>query len=272
MTTQQEKCRRFRALHEADTLFVIGNVWDAGTARILAGLGFSALATSSAAAAGTLGRLDGRITRDEALEHARGIVSATELPVSADLENGFADDPAGVAEAIRLAAEAGLAGASIEDATGRDQQPLYDFNHAVERVAAAVEAARARAVPFTLTARSENFLRGRPDLDDTIRRLQAFERAGADVLFAPALPDLDAVRTVCAAVTRPVNYIIGMRGKGFSVRELQAAGVRRVSLATSLWRAAMNGLLEAAREVCGHGTFGYADQVVSSGELARFLQ
>ncbi len=272
MTTHHDKCLRFRTLHSGPAAFVLGNVWDAGTARMLAGLGFQALATSSAAAAGTLGRLDGQITRDEALAHARMIGAATDLPVSADLENGFGDDPATVAETVRLAAAAGLAGASIEDATGQQERPLYDFNHAVERIAAAVEAARQVGVPFTLTARSENFLRGRADLDDTLRRLQAFERAGADVLFAPALPDLQAVRAVCGTVTRPVNYMIGMPGKGFSVAELQAAGVRRISLATSLWRAAMGGLLAAAREVREQGTFRYADEVVGSAELARFLK
>ncbi len=272
MTTHQDKCLRFRTLHSGPAAFVLGNVWDGGTARMLAGLGFQALATSSAAAAGTFGRLDGQITRDEALAHARMIVAATDLPVSGDLENGFGDDPAAVAETVRLAAAAGLAGASIEDATGHQERPLYDFNHAVERITAAVEAARQVGVPFVLTARSENFLRGHADLDDTVRRLQAFERAGADVLFAPGLPDLHAVRTVCGAVTRPVNYMIGMRGKGFSVAELQAAGVRRISLATSLWRAAMGGLLAAAREVREQGTFKYSDEVVGSAELARFLK
>jgi 2-methylisocitrate lyase-like PEP mutase family enzyme len=272
MTTHEQRCEQFRALHEGPGAFVLGNVWDGGSARIVAGLGFKALATSSAASAATLGRLDGQVSRDEALAHATAIVAATGLPVSADFENGFGDSPAEVAETIRLAGGIGLAGASIEDATGRADQPLYEFDHAVARIAAAVEASRALPVRFTLTARSENFLRGRPDLDDTIRRLQAFERAGADVLFAPGLPDLEAVRKVCAALSKPVNYMIGMPGKGFSQEQLQTAGVRRISLATTLYRAAMDGLLGAAREVAERGTFTYADRIVSSGELGRFLR
>ena len=259
--SQSDKAERFRALHVGPAAFVIANPWDAGSARALADLGFQALATSSAASAGMLGRRDGQLTRDEAIAHAHAIVSATDLPVSADLENGFGDAPEFVAQTIALAAEAGLVGASIEDATGRKEAPLYDFNHAVERVAAAVQAARALPFAFTLTARCENFLRGKPDLDDTIQRLQAFERAGADVLFAPALPDLAAVRAVCAALTRPVNFMVGIKGKSFTLVELEAAGVRRVSLATSLYRAAMKGLLDAATEVRDHGSFGYVDRL-----------
>ena len=261
---------RFRALHQGPGAFVIPNPWDAGSARLLAALGFAALATSSGACAGTLGRRDGSVTRDEALAHARAIVQATELPVSADLEKGFGDSPAAAAETIRLAAACGLAGGSIEDATGRKEQPLYDFNQAVERVAAAAEAARAAG--FFLTARAENFLRGKADLDDTIRRLQAFEKAGADVLFAPGLPDLAAVRTVCASLSKPVNFMAGIRGKSFSVAELEAAGVRRISLATSLYRAAMSGLLEAAREVKERGSFGYLERSLATPDLNRFLQ
>ena len=259
--SQGDKAERFRALHVGPAAFVIANPWDAGSARALAELGFRALATSSAASAGVLGRRDGQLTRDEAIAHAHAIVSATELPVSADLENGFGDAPEFVAQTIVLAAEAGLVGGSIEDATGRTEAPLYDFDHAVERVAAAVQAARALPFAFTLTARCENFLRGKPDLDDTIQRLQAFERAGADVLFAPALPDLAAVRAVCAALTRPVNFMVGIKGKSFTLAELEAAGVRRVSLSTSLYRAAMKGLLDAATEVRDHGSFGYLDRL-----------
>ena len=259
--SQSDKAERFRALHVGPAAFVIANPWDAGSARALAELGFPALATSSAASAGVLGRRDGQLTRDEAIAHAHTIVSATDLPVSADLENGFGDAPEFVAQTIALAAEAGLVGGSIEDATGRKEAPLYDFNHAVERVAAAVQAARALPFAFTLTARCENFLRGKPDLDDTIQRLLAFERAGADVLFAPALPDLAAVRAVCAALTRPVNFMVGIKGKSFTLAELEAAGVRRVSLATSLYRAAMKGLLDAATEVRDHGSFGYVDRL-----------
>ena len=259
--TTADKASRFAALHKGPATFVMPNAFDAGTAQILAQLGFEALATSSAACAQALGRRDGEITRDEALAHARAIVQATPLPVSADLENGFGHAPADAALTIRLAGQAGLVGGSIEDATGDAARPLYDFGHAVERVAAAAEAARALPFKFTLTARSENFLRGHPDLDDTIRRLQAFERAGADVLFAPALPSLDAVRAVCAALTKPVSFMASIKGKSFSVAELQAAGVRRVSTATSLYRAAMAGLREAAREVRTSGTFGYLDRL-----------
>jgi 2-methylisocitrate lyase-like PEP mutase family enzyme len=269
--TQKDKAAQFQSLHRSAETLVIANAWDGGSARILTGLGFKALATSSGAAAATLGRLDGRISREEALTHVRMIVNATDLPVSADLEKGFGDSPADVAETIRLAAEAGLVGGSIEDATGYADKPLYGLGEATERIAAAVEAARALPFPFTLTARSENFLRGNPDLDDTIARLQAFERAGADVLFAPALPDLDSVRAVCASVTKPVNFMVGMRGKSFSVAELTQAGVRRISLATSLYRASMTGLLSAAREVKEQGTFNFLDQTLTSGDITRYL-
>ena len=270
--TQSEKAARFRALHEGPGAFVVANPWDAGSARILAALGFPALATSSGASAGVLGRRDGRITRDETLAHARAIVEATDLPVSADLEKGFGDAPSAAAETIRLAAGVGLVGGSIEDATGDKARPLYDIGQATERVAAAVQAARALPFPFTLTARAENFLRGNPDLDDTIRRLQAFERAGADVLFAPGLPDLASVRAVCAAVSKPFNFMAGIKGKSFTVVELEAAGVRRISVATSLYRAAMSGLLAAAREVKDQGTFGYLDRSLATPELNAFMQ
>jgi 2-methylisocitrate lyase-like PEP mutase family enzyme len=270
--SQNDKATRFRALHEAPGFFVIPNPWDAGSARLLAGLGFQALATSSGASAGILGRRDGKVTRDEALAHARAIVESTDLPVSADLEKGFGDAPAVAAETIRLAAGVGLVGGSIEDATGDKDKPLYDIAHATERVVAAVQAARALPFPFTLTARTENFLRGNPNLDDTIRRLQAFEKAGADVLFAPGLPDLAAVRAVCAAVSKPFNFMVGIKGKSFTVAELAAAGVKRISLATSLYRAAMSGLLDAAREVKEHGTFGYLDRSLSTPDLNAFMQ
>jgi 2-methylisocitrate lyase-like PEP mutase family enzyme len=256
-------------LHRQDGAFVIANAWDGASARVLQGLGFAALATSSGAAAGVLGRLDGRITRDEALAQVRIIVAATELPLSADLENGFGDAPAIVAETVRLGAEAGLAGCSIEDATGRRESPLFDFGLAVERVAAAAEAARSLPGPFVLTARCENFFRGRPDLDDTIRRLQAYEAAGADVLFAPCLPDLASIRTVCQAVGKPVNFMAGIPGQSFSVAELAAVGVKRISLATSLYRAAMTGLFEAAREVREHGTFGFLDRLMDVNAFMR---
>ena len=272
MSTQQEKGERFRRLHEGPRAFVIPNPWDGGSARLLAGLGFEALATSSGAMAGLLGRRDGHISRDEALAQVRIIVAATDLPVSADFEKGYGDAPADVAETVRLGAEAGLVGCSIEDATGDKERPLYDFAAAVERIKAAVQAARAQPFPFALTARAENFLRGNPDLDDTIRRLQAYEAAGADVLFAPGLPDLDAVRRVCRSLSKPVNFMVGIRGKSFSVAELEAAGVRRISLATSLWRAAMSGLLEAAREVKERGTFAYLERSVATPDLGRYMQ
>ncbi len=270
--SQTDKAARFRALHEGPGAFVIANPWDAGSARMLAALGFPALATSSGAAAGTLGRRDGKVTRDEALAHARDIVDACDLPVSADLEKCFADAPDAAAQTIRLAAGVGLVGGSIEDATGDRDKPLYDIDHATERVAAAAAAARSVGFPFTLTARTENFLRGNPSLDDTIKRLQAFEKAGADVLMAPGLPDLAAVRAVCAAVSKPVNFMAGIKGKSFTVAELAEAGVRRISLATSLYRAAMTGLLDAGREVKDKGTFGYLERSVSTPDLNAFLR
>ena len=268
---QAQKAARFRALHDGPGAFVIPNPWDGGSARLLVGLGYQALATSSGAAAGVLGRRDGHITRDEALAQVRIIVAATDLPVSADLEKGFGDAPAVVAETVRQAAAAGLIGCSIEDASGRKEAPLYDFTAAVERVKAAAEAARHLGFPFVLTARSENFLRGNPNLDDTIKRLRAFADAGADVLFAPGLPDLEAVRKVCASVSKPVNFMVGIKGKSFSVAELEKAGVRRISLATSLYRAAMTGLLDAAREVKEQGTFGYLERSLATPDLAKFM-
>lgn len=270
MQKQHELAARFRALHESGT-FVIPNVWDGGSAGVMAGLGFKALATSSAACAATLGRGDGEITREEALAHARLIASLSTCPVAADLENGFGHAAATVAETIRLAAGTGLVGGSIEDASGDPRAPIYEFEHAVERVAAAAEAAHHLPFHFLLTARAENFLHGRPDLDDTVRRLQAFERAGADVLFAPGLPDLAAVRTVCSALRKPVNFMVGMRGKSFPLSELAAAGVRRVSLSTSLYRAALSGVAAAGLEVKERGTFGYVESIMRSDEVASYL-
>jgi 2-methylisocitrate lyase-like PEP mutase family enzyme len=268
--SQNEKAARFRALHDAPDTFVIPNPWDVGSARILAGLGFQALATSSAASASTLGRRDGGLTRDETLAYARLIVDATDLPVSADLEKGFGDAPDVVAETIRLAADVGLVGCTIEDATGKADSPLYDLDLAVERIAA--EAAHALQFPFILTARAHNFLYAAPRLDDTISRLQAFEKAGADVLFAPGLPDLAAVEAICKAVSKPVNFMVGIKGKSFSVDELAAAGVRRISLATSLYRAAMTGLRDAACEVKDTGQFRFLERCVTTPEMNKLMQ
>jgi 2-methylisocitrate lyase-like PEP mutase family enzyme len=268
--SQPEKAARFVALHQSGT-FVIPNPWDVGSALILAGMGFQALATSSAAAAAAIGRRDGEWTRDKALAHAGALVEVIDVPVSADLENGFGDSPDAVAETVRLAAEVGLVGCTIEDSSGDPQKPLYDFGLAVDRIVAGADAARALAFPFLLTARAHNFLYAAPSLDDTVSRLQAYERAGADVLFAPGLPDLEAVRTVCAAVSGPVNFMVGIAGKSFSVRELAAAGVRRISLATSLYRAAMTGLLDAAHEVREHGQFSFVESCVTTPELHRLM-
>lgn len=271
MATQKAKADRFRALHDGPGVFIIPNPWDIGSARILAGLGFQALATSSAASACALGRRDHGLTRDEALAHSRLIVDATDLPVSADLGTGFGDAPEVVAETIGLFADAGLVGCTIEDATGDPGRPLYEFSLAVERIAAAAEVARALPFPFMLTARTHNFLYDEPSLDETIRRLQAFEQAGAEVLFAPGLPDLAAVRAVCSAVSKPFNFMAGIKGKSFSVSELGAVGVRRISLATSLYRVAMTGLLEAAREVRDTGKFGFLDKCVTTAELNALM-
>jgi 2-methylisocitrate lyase-like PEP mutase family enzyme len=269
--SQIEKAVRFRTLHGGPGVFVIPNPWDVGSARVLAGLGFAALATSSAASACAVGRRDHRLTRDEALAHARMIVDAADLPVSADLGNGFGGAPEVVAETVRLAAGVGLVGCTIEDATGNQVSPLYDFEMAVERIAAAAEVAHALPFPFMLTARAHNFLYANPKLDDTISRLQAFEKAGADVLFAPGLPDLASVREVCAALSKPFNFMVGIKGKSFSVGELAAAGVRRISLATALYRAAMTGLLDAANEIKNTGQFSFLDQSVTTAELNEIM-
>ena len=269
--TQADRARRFRALHDAPETFVIPNPFDVGTARLLESLGFPALATTSAGLAFSLGRPDGQglVTRDEVLAHARAIVDGTTLPVSADLEKGFGDDPGTVAETIRLAAAAGLVGGSIEDATGDPEHPIYDLSAAVARVEAAVAAARALPFPFVLVARAENFLHDIPDLDDTIRRLKAFAAAGADVLYAPDLPDLEAVRRVCAAVApKPVNALASAR---VSVAQLATAGVRRISVGSALARAALGAFLDAAREIKDRGTFTYGERATPFSELNAFM-
>jgi 2-methylisocitrate lyase-like PEP mutase family enzyme len=271
MPTQAEKAAVFEALHQRPETFVIGNPWDAGTARILDGLGFSALSTTSAGLAFTLGRRDGTaaVSREEALANARSIVDATTLPVAADLENGYGPTPEAVAETIRLAAEtAGLVGGSIEDASGNPEKPIYDFDHSVERIAAAVEATRALHFPFMLVARAENYLHGRKDLDDTIRRLQAYEAAGASVLYAPGITKAEDIRTLCASVSKPVNVLVGIKGAPqLSVKELGALGVRRISLGSGFSRAALTAFYRAAREVVDHGTFTFTEDTFYMSEL-----
>jgi 2-methylisocitrate lyase-like PEP mutase family enzyme len=276
MPTQAEKAARFLALHQGPEPLVVANPWDAGTARILAGLGFSALSTTSAGLAFTLGRRDGAagISRDEALANARSIADATTLPVAADLENGYGHSPEAAAETIRLAAQtAGVVGGSIEDATGDPSHPIYDFQHAVERIAAAAAAARALSFPFMLVARAENYLHGRPDLDDTIRRLQAFEAAGAEVLYAPGISRPDDIRAVCAAVRKPVNVLMGLKGvPQLSVKELGALGVRRISIGSGFCRAALTAFLHAAREVRDDGTFTFAAESLYISEIVSLFE
>ena len=266
--TQIEKASRFQSLHQGGGVLLMPNPWDGGSARMLKHLGFKALATSSGASAGTFGRRDGKLSREEALTHVRMVVAATDLPVSADLESGFSPEPAEAAKTLLLAAEIGVGG-SIED-YGQGEKRQYDISHAADRIAAAVEALRALPFPFVLTARAENFFRGNPDLDDTIRRLVAYEAAGADVLFAPCLPDLDAVRAVCAATRKPVNFMVGIKGKSFSVGELASAGVRRISFASSLYRTAMTAVAKAAQEIQEHGTFNYLEETMTGAELNRY--
>jgi 2-methylisocitrate lyase-like PEP mutase family enzyme len=270
MPTQAEKADLFESLHQRTEPFVIGNPWDAGTARILTGLGFPALSTTSAGLAFTLGRRDGTaaVSRDEALANARSIVEATALPVAADLENGYGHTPEAAAETIRLAAETGLVGGSIEDASGDPEKPIYDFDHSVERIAAAVAAARRLPFPFMLVARAENYLHGRPDLDDTIRRLQAYEAAGARVLYAPGITQPEDIRTLCASVSKPVNVLMGIKGAPpLSVKELGALGVRRISLGSAFSRVALTAFYRAAREVADHGTFTFSEETFYMSEL-----
>jgi 2-methylisocitrate lyase-like PEP mutase family enzyme len=272
MRTQLDKGRAFRALHARNRAFIIPNPWDIGTARLLARLGFEALATTSAGYAFSLGQRDNTISRDQMMVHVGDIVSATDLPVSADLENGFGDDPNTVAETIRRAAAAGLVGGSIEDATTRRDQPVYEHAHAVERVRAAVEVTRSLDFPFTLTARAENYLVGRPDLSDTIKRLQAYQEAGADVLYAPGLASKDDIAAVISAVDRPVNVVMGLQGVRLGLAELSAIGVKRVSVGSALSRAALGAFLRAASEMLEHGTFGFADQAVSYRDISTMFE
>jgi 2-methylisocitrate lyase-like PEP mutase family enzyme len=272
--SQEQKARAFQALHERPGCFVIPNAWDAGTTRLLTSLGFEAIGTTSAGLAFSLGRRDGEggISRDETLANARAIVAATHLPVSADLENGLDRSPEGVAETIRLAAGVGLVSGLIEDATGTPAAPIFHFDLAVERVRAAVDAARRLPFPFLVTARAENFLYGRPDLDDTIRRLQAFQDAGADVLYAPGLRSREDIATVVRSIDRPLNVVMGLAGVTLGVPELAAIGVKRVSLGSSLSRAALGAFLRAAREVSEHGSFTFTSDAVPFAELNEMLR
>ena len=267
MTTQAEKAITFRALHVAGNPLRIPNPWDAGSAKVLASLGFSALASTSGGHAATLGRLDGNVQRDEAIAHAQQLVSAVDLPVSADLENGFADDPAGVATTIELAIAAGLAGGSIEDYAPAPNARVYELAHAAERVAAAAEVAHRGPVQFVLTARAENYLRGNPDLGDTIARLQAYQSAGADVLYAPALTSLDQIRSLVASVDRPVN-VLAFPGAP-NVAELASVGVARVSVGSAFSAAAIAAYTRAAREFLDEGTYGFYVDTMQGMQIAR---
>lgn len=267
MSARRTAAKSFRDLHAEPGAFVIPNPWDVGSARILAATGYRCLATTSAGFAFRSGVAEGAVGREEVLDHCREIVAATPLPVSADLENGFGYSPEAVAETIALAAETGLSGGSIEDHTGDRVAPIYEFSLAVERVAAAVEAARAVPGDFVFTARCENYLWGRPDLDDTLRRLKAFEDAGADVLYAPGLRDLDTIHTVCSALDRPVNVVMGLPGTVFGVAELAGVGVKRISVGSALARLAYGKLVEAAREMASQGTFGFAEEAMGFAEL-----
>ncbi|HTV43841.1 MAG TPA: isocitrate lyase/phosphoenolpyruvate mutase family protein [Stellaceae bacterium] len=270
---QAAKAAAFQALHKKPGAFVIPNPWDRGTARMLAALGYEALATTSAGLSFTLGRRDSEraVSRDETFANAAEIASVTALPVSADLENGFGDAPEAVAQTIRLSSATGIVGASIEDASGKRRQPIYDFTLAVERIAAAAEAARSLPFPFCLTARAENFQFGRPDIGDTIRRLQAYAEAGADVLYAPALPNLETIRRVCASVEKPVNIVIGVGGPQYPVAALADAGVKRISLGSALIRAALGGFLKAAGEVQERGTFSFVEETPAFAEVANYM-
>jgi 2-methylisocitrate lyase-like PEP mutase family enzyme len=271
MKTQAEKGQLFRDLHYRDSAFVIPNPWDIGSARLLASTGFEALATTSVGYANSIGRQDHGVTRDEMFAHAATLAAATELPVSADLENGFGHDPGTVAETIRMAAAAGLAGCSIEDSTNRDDDPIYSFEHSVDRIRAAAEQVRNLPFPFMLTARSENYLHGRKDLADTINRLQAFQEAGADVLYAPGITDVKEVATLISSVDRPVNVLAGMQGTHFDVNELSRIGAKRISVGGALTRVAFAALLGAAREMKEHGTFSFVNGPITSREIAALI-
>jgi 2-methylisocitrate lyase-like PEP mutase family enzyme len=271
MRSQDERGRVFRELHQRSSAFIIPNPWDVGTARLLAHLGFEALATTSAGYAFSRGQRDNSVGRDEMMQHVASIAAATDLPVSGDLENGFGDDPRTVAETIRLAANAGLVGGSIEDSTKRRDAPIYEHELAVDRVRAASEAARSLPFPFTLTARSENYLVGRPDLHDTIERLQAYQEAGADVLYAPGIRDERDLAAIVDSLDRPVNVVMGLQGVRLDLAALAQIGVRRVSVGSALSRAALGAFLRAAREMRDRGSFEFSDQAVSYRDLSSML-
>lgn len=271
MRNQAEKGSLFRELHARDNAFIIPNPWDVGCARLLASTGFEALATTSVGYANSVGRQDHGVTREEMIAHATDLCAATELPVSADLENGFGDDPETVAETIRMAAGSGLVGCSIEDSTNRDDDPIYSLEHSVERIRAAVEQARNLPFPFMLTARSENYLHGRKDLADTIRRLQAFQEAGADVLYAPGMTDMKEIATLVSSVDRPVNVLAGLQGVHFDAGELSRIGVKRISVGGALTRIAFAAVLRAAREMKERGTFTFVDEPITSREIASLI-
>ena len=271
LINQVEKGQIFAALHERDGAFIIPNPWDVGTARLLAQLGFEALATTSAGSSFSMGQRDNSITRNDMMAHVATIAAATELPVSADLENGFGDSPEFVAETIKLAARAGLVGGSIEDMSRDPGRPIYDMGFATERVRAAAEVVRDLPFAFTLTARAENYLAGRPDLGDTIKRLQAYQAAGADVLYAPGIVSKDDIATIVKSVDRPVNVVMGLQGVQLSLAELSAIGVKRVSVGSALSRAALGAFLRAAREMREHGTFTFAEQAVGYRDINAML-
>jgi len=272
MSKMQKKGSTFRDLHSREGAFIIPNPWDIGSARLLAHLGFEALATTSMGYAFSRGQLDNSLDRGQTMNYAAEIAAATDLPVSADLENGFGDAPEAVAKTIQMAANAGLAGGSIEDATGRPDDPIYELGFATERIRAAVEAARSLPFPFMLTARAENYLHGRPDIKDTIRRLQAYQEAGADVLYAPGVRSKEEIADVVTAVERPVNVVMGLQGAQLSAAELASLGVKRISVGSSLYRTALGGFLRAAREMRETGTFTFASAAVSPKEVKEMLK
>jgi 2-methylisocitrate lyase-like PEP mutase family enzyme len=271
MKSQKDKAETFKSLHDRSGCFIIPNPWNPGTAKLLTNLGFEALATTSAGLAFSLGRPDCMrcLSREEILENAKNILSATELPVSADLENGYSDNPQGVYETILLAGQIGLVGASIEDATGMENDPIYEFDLAVERIRAAVEAKRTFDFPFTLTARAENFVHGRLDLNDTIRRLHAFQEAGADVLYAPDLRNRNDISAVVSSTDKPVNVMVGA---SLTVSELAEIGVKRISLGSTLIRASLGELLRAAREIKDKGTYSFVDHAVPFNRLTEIFK